>query len=384
VALALVAVASWQSPAGAARRPSVARCDGSWHLQVTPANHDFQEFNALSALSADDAWAVGLYGDSGQAPPDVPLVDHWDGSAWTEVDGADLAYGGIAYGVVTLSATNAWMSGERYGSPNLTPIKPLIEHWIGSKWKMARTPNVWRHHLGSALTGIAATSSTDVWAVGGQTTGSGDQTLVEHYDGTAWSRVKAIDPPGGETSFTGVTAVAPDDAWAVGYMSEGGPARTLIEHWDGTAWSVIPSPNASEHANFLRGVSAASSTDVWAVGDYFLGSEDITLTEHWDGSEWTVVPSKHPGTSSILFGVSAVADGTVWAVGGWSPGTPPSLVLTERWAGSDWTVVKGRSPGTDYNRLYGVSALSSGNVFAGGGYLNSQESVLRSLAEHYC
>ena len=41
----------------------------------------------------------------------------------------------------------------------------------------------------------------------------------------------------------GVAALAADDAWAVGWYGQGAPSRTLIEHWDGTAWSIVSSPN---------------------------------------------------------------------------------------------------------------------------------------------
>ncbi len=45
--------------------------------------------------------------------------------------------------------------------------------------------------------------------------------------------------------FNGVSALSSDEAWAVG--ESGNPlnhgARTLIQHWDGTAWTTVPSQN---------------------------------------------------------------------------------------------------------------------------------------------
>ena len=40
------------------------------------------------------------------------------------------------------------------------------------------------------------------------------------------------------------------DVWAVGYYQDtsAGTYQTLIEHWNGTAWSVIASPNAARPA----------------------------------------------------------------------------------------------------------------------------------------
>ena len=75
-----------------------------------------------------------------------------------------------------------------------------------------------------------------------------------------------------------------DDTWAVGlatstyYISDGDPitsSQTLIEHWDGTAWSIVPGPNPGTADNYygtitneLYGVPAVSASDVWAVGMY--------------------------------------------------------------------------------------------------------------------
>jgi hypothetical protein len=41
---------------------------------------------------------------------------------------------------------------------------------------------------------------------------------------------------------------------------------TLILHWNGTAWSKVPSPSPGPKGNFLTSVSAVSPTDAWAVG----------------------------------------------------------------------------------------------------------------------
>jgi hypothetical protein len=55
-----------------------------------------------------------------------------------------------------------------------------------------------------------------------------------------------VPPPSpGSTGnvFDGVAMVSACDAWAVGFASGGGSDQTLIEHWDGSAWSVVPAPS---------------------------------------------------------------------------------------------------------------------------------------------
>ena len=66
------------------------------------------------------------------------------------------------------------------------------------------------------------------------------------------------------------------------------PVQTLVEHWNGSAWSVVPSPNApGTRSNSLVSVSAVAANDVWAVGYSLIGFTHQTLIEHWDGSSWT-------------------------------------------------------------------------------------------------
>jgi hypothetical protein len=70
----------------------------------------------------------------------------------------------------------------------------------------------------------------------------------------------------------GVAATSATNAWAVGYYSQHTDlgtqmhTRTLIEHWNGTAWTQVPSPSPVDSTLF--GVAAASPTNIWAVGAY--------------------------------------------------------------------------------------------------------------------
>ena len=60
----------------------------------------------------------------------------------------------------------------------------LAEHWTGSTWDVAETPN-----LGpDSFNGVAGTTSHDVWAVGA--TGSDTHTsMVAHWNGSTWSLI---------------------------------------------------------------------------------------------------------------------------------------------------------------------------------------------------
>ena len=147
------------------------------------------------------------------------------------------------------------------------------------------------------LNGVAAISATDVWAVGYYINGTGvNQTLVEHWNGSAWS---VVPSPNVGTTYDnylkGVAAVSATNVWAVGYYYNGTVYQTLMEHWNGSAWSVVSSPNAgTSYDNYLTGVGAVSSTDVWAVGSYFNFSQQQTLVERYNPCSSTATPTRSP------------------------------------------------------------------------------------------
>jgi hypothetical protein len=292
----------------------------SWSQVPAPAVlHRDESLLAVSASSSRDAWAVGFTKTVGAAGR-FPLAAHWDGGSWT-IEPTPALTGGsksTLNGVAALSATNAWAVGKgRNGAA-------LAEHWNGRAWVVVPVPTP-AGAASSQLSGISALSASDIWAVGSFATVVGTtvqgRTLVEHWNGSTWRIVTSRNATSSNL-LTGVAAVSANDVWAVGYTitTDGSnqPDRTLIEHWNGNAWSVVPSPSPASN-DTLSGVAARSAGDVWAVGTRQDRSGaipiDRTLTEHWNGSAWSVVASPNVGANdNLLNGVSA-ATGDIWAVG---------------------------------------------------------------------
>src|SRR6266699_3411654 len=119
------------------------------------------------------------------------------------------------------------------------------------KWSVVPSPN---GDSSSGLSGVAAVSANDIWAVGtsGSQRGSG-QTVIEQWDGTQWSVVQSPSTGSLYNTLTSVAVVSASDIWAVGWQANGGPSQTLIEHWNGTQWSVVPSPSPASVNNELFG-----------------------------------------------------------------------------------------------------------------------------------
>ena len=218
------------------------------------------QLSAVAAISARSAWAVGVTAGN------RPLIDHWDGRTWSVARGPDLGTArGFAplQGVTVLSGRSAWAVGEVALGGHT-----LIVHWNGADWQ--RVPSPSPSSQGNVLTGVAATSASDAWAVGYAGSSSiGSTTLIEHWDGKKWKHVPSPAPQPGcggcqfpGDSLAGVAAISASSAWAVGGTGHG----TLIERWDGVKWRWMRGPSAALPGGSLSSVAAVSATDAWAVG----------------------------------------------------------------------------------------------------------------------
>jgi hypothetical protein len=258
--------------------------------------------------------------------------------------------------VAAISSTDVWAVG---GNPNTSPGQPLIEHWDGKHWRIV--PGVPR--TVGRLSAVAAISPTDVWAVGG----SQGRPLIERWDGTRWSRV----PDGSSNGFwlVGVAVVSPRDAWAVG---EDYHSHPLVEHWDGTRWRSVPGLTVR---GYLSGVVAVSAHDVWAAGAVS-DHERRPLLAHGNGTRWRLVTGPHigpQGAVDTLSAITAISTNNVWAVGIYDAasccraGTGPIIL---HWNGRSWRRVPSPNiPGSArYNlagiELTGVSAVSADDIWA--------------------
>ena len=344
----------------------------------------------VKALSSTNAWTVGYYCASSCADPsaevDRTLIEHWDGTAWTQVPSPDPGTQIDKLSSVTAtSATDAWAVGYycstkcgRSGEVEQT----LIAHWDGTSWSQVTSPNPFPDEL----TAVTATSPTSAWAVGYYCTagclaaGGSLGTLAEHWNGTAWSQVHTPSPGAKpkQDVFFGVGATGTGDAWAAGSYCTSAcftPSQTyhtLIEHWNGTVWSKVATPSSGTGPNLLA-LSADSPADAWAVG-YLNGSKTVIL--HWTGTAWAKATSPNPGSTSLLYGLSAQSPTDAWAVGRYfktSKGRFLTLIL--RWGGTAWQQVAspnlGSPAGLADDQLDQVSADSPTDAWAVGNYCSS-------------
>jgi len=258
---------------------SASTCVSWTGLQPPSPGSTLNELAGVAVVSSCRAWAVGTYSNPGTG--DLTLIERWNGFSWTQVPSPNPSSSvNVLFGVAATSPTNAWAVGDyAIGGADQT----LVEHWNGTRWKRVFSPSPGGSH-GNGLEGVAATSPTNAWAVGTYNNGTAEQTLVERWNGTRWKHVPSPNP-GGPTHanfLSGVAATSSTNAWAVGSYFNGTSFQTLVERWNGTRWKHVPSPNPGgpTNTNGLSGVAATSSTNIWAVGRYFNGTADQTLALH--------------------------------------------------------------------------------------------------------
>jgi hypothetical protein len=235
----------------------------SWTHAPSPNPGDGDGLDAVAVTSSSDAWAVGGYITTSDTPK--TLIEHWDGTVWTHVPSPSPAgYYVSLDGVAATSASDAWAVGA-------AGYQPLIEHWDGTAWARVPSPNPAVSPGGSFLGGVAASSPSNAWVVGSYWDGTQDRTLTLHWDGTAWARVPSPSVAHANSGLSAVTTTSPTSAWAVGGYTTGSThAQTLILHWNGTTWSKVKSPNflPQPSINALSAVSASSPTNIWTVGHF--------------------------------------------------------------------------------------------------------------------
>ncbi len=373
-----VAVACVGVLLGASAGASAASCGGSG---APSPNVGSGALYGVAATSACDAWAVGYYSKHGG---NRTLVERWNGKAWKVQKTPDPSTGGVnvLYGVAALSANDAWAVGYYFAGNGAN--QTLVEHWNGMAWKVQKSPSP-PSAGGDYLDGVAAVSANDAWAVGYYYKGNNAQTLVEHWNGKAWTMEKSPDPSTSFDQLLGVAAVSASDVWAVGSYSKGPTNdQTLVERWNGKAWKVQKSPDPSTSDNELQGVAAVSGSDAWAAGAYYTTPTTTrTLVEHWNGKAWKVQKSADPSTSAnSLQGVAAASGKDAWAVGDYSNGTTAGT-LVERWNGKTWKVQKSPNPSGSASMpdLDSVAAASASDAWAVGYYFKGP--VVRTLIEHW-
>jgi hypothetical protein len=347
------------------------------HPGRTPAAAASEQLDNIQAVSATDIWVLGQ-----NETTSAPLVWHGNGRTWTQipVPGQMLHGGGLA-GIAATSPDSAWAVGTTGSS------QTLILHWNGTAWSRQASPNAPGVDLLDSLT---ATSPGNAWAVGEacSKTSQNCSPLILHWNGTRWSLTRS--PLVADSDhLEDVTATSPDNAWADGLtcsLTLGCPSGAMIVHWNGQAWASQKLP--ATRGLGLGAIAATSASDGWAFGRIFNGGDTFTpVALRWTGSRWaTASPPARLVPNGVLESGAVTAPDDVWAVGLTNSG--PGNTILIHWNGKTWSRVPSPTPGVRGSTQLGqVATLSRQDAWAVGSYCAKPYTVncaaSRPLLQHW-
>jgi len=302
--------------------------------------------------------------------------------------------------------------------PSVTPtatVTPTPTHAVtcaaGGDWCTSSNPNP---NVVNRLNGVVVVTNNNIWAVGATGNANLQNSLVENWNGSAWS-IATVTPVGELNAIARVRAALPNtELWTVGsngtlhyanstwtpYLNVTGmnavvaPSANVvfavgnaIRRWDGTAWSN-PTPIPTPASDFpigpatLRGGTAFSSDNAWAVGSIGTMPNRKALIVHWNGTAWQVQSNLPTLTDGYLTSIDAFSTTNIWAVGAQyyrSGGDNEGYeTVTLHWNGTNWQRIPSPNAAIAFNELRAVWYNEQADLWAAGTY----SAVLAGTSQH--
>jgi photosystem II stability/assembly factor-like uncharacterized protein len=286
--------------------------NGLW-LPVTPPTDN--RLNAVSAVSENEAWAVGMADSLGGT------IIRWDGRHWQRWFQSDLPIPAVnLYAIDMVSSTEGWAAGDPPAGGGPT----VFLHWDGHRW----SPPRYDAPLNVRVNDLAMLDADFGWAVAN----TGNAVAKWESDPGYWSanhtchgiyyNLRSVDIHASDYTPFG-------DAWSVGGAASG--VEYFLRFMDGCAgsfaWQATHSPAACPDDKDgptntrLFGIKMNLDSSLWgrAVGDFKNRASIYT----YNGLDWTTswcYPKTSPLRPSRLYTTDIVAEsGVSWFAGYYTP-----------------------------------------------------------------
>ncbi len=236
-----------------------------------------------------------------------PLLEVLRGTAFVaEAPGGSLAAGSEKlYGVSCVASGVCGLVGDQAANGVWRVLEGV---YTSSAWSVS--PG----HQG-VLYAVSCASATSCMAVGDRVGLAAWQALAASYSGASWSAVTVGDTATTEANvLRGVSCPGTSYCVAAGSYWNGALWQTLVDTWDGSAWSITPTPDTpAPEDDYLYSVSCASPAYCIAAGAHVTHG----LIETFDRGAWRITASPDSSTSSwdTLWGTSCAAVASCVSVG---------------------------------------------------------------------
>ncbi len=350
-----------------------AQCGPAWNIVGSP--NVFRRDNTpsrLAVISPSDVWFAG---SAARGTDNLQtLIQHWDGSSWKIVPSPNTTNAiNLLIGLDAVDATNIWAVGFSTHDFGGSLETTLVEHWDGTAWSIIPSPNPQPHNpdlgpyeVSNELFDLAVVNGHDIWAVGESVTFSNGQPLTMHWNGNKWTAIPS--PVTGDYGFLrSVDAVSAKKEWAIGTQYNQGFQEIIIRHWDGTQWNIVPAPPISGSVPVMTSIKHVAANDIWAVGYRLEVFDYRTTILHYDGTAWSVIDSPNVNErSNFLHDLTVVAKNDIYAVGAFETDFATGESLVMHWDGNAWTIMPSPNRSDSLNELFTVAAVGPNDVWAAG------------------
>ena len=327
---ALPLVLSVGSPVGAARPHALmapAQVSASnWTTMPTTANANAT--NADTGVSCVNSVFCMAVGNNGWPGPNATTAEAWNGSTWsplampTVTNATDAALIGVS------CATTSFCAAVGYADyPG--GFTTLVEQWNGSAWSVVQGTTAPASGSDNFLGGISCVSTTFCMA-GGSFGSVNAVPYVEQWNGSTWSPTKLSPPTGfAAASFASVSCPTLTSCMAVGGQTST-TTTPFAERWNGSSWAITPVPAVSQSPLYqLNSVSCAGPSFCAAVG----GNQNVNVVNIWNGSSWALASVPTPSGGATLEGIDCFSATSCTTVG-YTGNFTGSEAIT--WDGQTW------------------------------------------------
>jgi hypothetical protein len=213
---AIVLAALHKGPTGAAQSALLRYDRGAWSETASPRG-----ISDMSVLTADDIWATCLDGH----------VLHEQGGRWTtySIGGQTSGEGGQPLSITMLSDSDGWAAGLT----NITPQGMFLAHFDGAAWTRVQGPAA---SGPTEIHSIAMVSPTEGWAGGDLGNATGVAAVLLHYVNGQWQTTLAPSPDIG--GIARIVMLSASEGWAA---AEGGAAAGPL-HYQNGRWTPYQMP----------------------------------------------------------------------------------------------------------------------------------------------
>ncbi|HEX4081740.1 MAG TPA: hypothetical protein VHX40_02165 [Acidimicrobiales bacterium] len=234
---------------------------------------------------------------------EAPLVEQWNGQTWSIVTAPATGRSALASVSCTSPSSCTAVGDAASDNSGTLAVTAVVAQWNGSTWSATQLPSP--ATTLRLATAVSCTSPTFCMA-GGWQADRANQTIgmfALEWNGSSWTAATAVTL--GPTRYVLVNAIScatPALCMAAGEQLSTAGLTTVVEQWNGSAWSAANTPSPPV-ASVLTAVDCFGPTSCVAGGATTTPDPSSTtatttgtvqpLVLNWDGTTWAQATVPH-------------------------------------------------------------------------------------------